>query len=1064
VPKASLIRPVALCFLFLSLLLSASAQTAPTGFETLLKDLPWRNIGPAVMGGRIDDVAVVESNPSIVYLATASGGLFKTTNNGTTWEPLFDSQPTSSIGDVALAPSDPNIVWVGTGEANNRQSSSWGNGVYKSTDAGKTWQHMGLADTMHIGRVVVHPQNPDIVYVAAAGRLWGPNRERGLFKTTDGGKTWTNTLFIDEDTGCIDVALDPQNPDTLYAAMYQRRRTAYGFNGEGPSSALCKTTDGGKNWKKLTTGLPDGPTGRIGVCVYRKNPQIVYAIIENANGGVFRSEDRGETWKKMSSTNPRPMYYSQIHIDPNDDQRIWVLGAAMYVSEDGGKTFRTNIVTRVHSDFHALWINPANSDHMLTGSDGGIYWSYDRGRTWDFVNTIPLAQFYEITCDNQKPYYVYGGLQDNGSWCGPSATLTPQGPTNAHWMNFNGGDGFYVQVDPTDHHIIYTESQNGAVERQNIATGESKSIQPRAPAGEPPYRFDWNTPFLISPHNPEKILLGGNRLFISTDRGDSWRRTDDLTTQPDREKMPILGAMISRQRLQAYDGSASYGQIVTITESPRKAGLIYVGTDDGCLQVSRDDGQTWKNVADRATGVPKGTYVSRVAASHHAEGRCYAAFDGHRSNDFQPYVYVTEDYGETWRSITANLPEGGTVSVIREHHRNPNLLFVGTERGAYVSFDRGGRWHRFGAPLPTVPVDDIQIHPRDNDLILGTHGRGIWILDDITPLEQFAEQAMASRVCLFDPRPAVAYRRRFQQMWTGHKTFAAPNPPFGALIQFYLGAKPAEGETVRVTILEKDGKAVVRELRPLRTEAGLNRLTWDFRYRGLTPGGESGGRGGGPGEFGGLSGPRALPGTYLVRLTVGKETQTKPLRIEDDPRIRISAGDRRAQFNALKRLYGLNATVQGAVRSLRDLRTQITARQEAKAMEQAPPALKEALEALRKQVSDLNARLQAEPRGPQQGREEGKTQPPAETPPAPRVSPTVPLSSRLRQLFSSVDGITEAPSRAARQQIDEAANEVKRIVREINDLNGRAVQSVNRQLQASKMEPLKPGARIAVPR
>lgn len=1042
------------CFLLLSLSLATLAQTAPTVQETLLKDLPWRNIGPAVMGGRIDDIAVVESDPRIVYVATASGGLFKTTNQGTTWAALFDEQSTSSIGDIALAPSDPNILWVGTGEANNRQSSSWGNGVYKSVDAGKTWQHMGLADTMHIGRIVIDPRNPDVVYVAAAGRLWGPNRERGLFKTTDGGKTWTHSLFIDEDTGCIDVAIDPQNPDTLYAAAYQRRRAVHGFNGEGPGSALYKTTDGGKNWKKLTSGLPDGPTGRIGVNVYRKNPQIVYAIVENANGGVFRSENGGETWTKMSSTNPRPMYYSQIHIDPNDDKRIWVLGAEMHVSEDGGKTFRTNVVTRVHSDFHALWIHPADSEQMITGSDGGIYWSHDRGRTWDFVNTIPLAQFYEIAYDMQKPYWVYGGLQDNGTWGGPSATTTMQGPTNGEWININGGDGFYVQVDPKEPNILYVESQNGSISRMNLATGERKSIQPRPPAGEPLYRFDWNSPILLSPHDHKKVLFGGNRLFISTDRGDSWRRTDDLTTQPDREKLPIFGVTISRQKLLAYDGSASYGQIVTIAESPRRPGLLWVGTDDGCLQVSRDDGATWRNVADRIPGVPKGTYVSRVIASHHAEGRAYVTFDGHRSDDFRPYVYVTEDYGETWRSLAANLPEGGTLSVIREHPRSPNLLFVGTERGAYVSFDRGGRWTQFGKPLPLVPVDDIQIHPRENDLILGTHGRGIWILDDIAPLEALAEGAVTAAT-LFRPRAAVGYQQRFLQVWTGHKTFIAPNPPSGALLQFYLKESPAQGQAVRITILEKDGKTTVRELRPTSAQAGMNRLTWDLRYGSATE--ETSGPGGGGGRRfgGGGRGPRVLPGTYLVRLTVGKEEQTQPLQVEDDPRLRLSRADRKAHFDAAMRLHRLNGTVQEAVRSLRDLRAQITARQEARTMESASPALKAALAALLKQVMDISARLQAETRGPQSERAGG------EAPlPAPRVAPTETLGGRVLQLISSVDSITEAPSRAVRQEIEEITDAVKQIGREINALNQKAVPAINRLLQESKMEPLKPGPRL----
>jgi photosystem II stability/assembly factor-like uncharacterized protein len=1070
----------------------ASAQENGSGYEALLRNLPWRCIGPAIMGGRIDAFAVVENRPSVMYVGTASGGVFKSVNHGTTWQSVFDSQPSLTIGDIAVAPSRPEVVWVGTGEANNRQSSSWGNGAYKSVDGGATWTHMGLDDTLHIGRVAIDPRNPDVVYVAAAGHLWGPNRERGLFKTSDGGRTWTNTLFINKDTGCIDVAIDPQDPDVLYAAAYQRRRAAFGFNGGGPGSGIYKSSDGGGTWKKLASGLPPGDTGRIGLCIYRRDPRIVYATIENASGGVFRSEDRGETWRRMSPTNQRPMYFSQIRVDPNDDQRIWVLGVSMYASTDGGRTFNTNVVSRVHPDHHALWINPADSNQLLLGCDGGMQWSYDGGRTWDYINTLPIAQFYSVAYDMRKPYWVYGGLQDNGSWGAPSGTLYSQGPTNDDWIRVGGGDGFHVQVDPTDFNTVYSESQNGRVARMNVTTGERKTIRPVPPPGEAPYRFDWNTPILISPHNPKKLYVGGNRLFISTDRGDSWRRTEDLSTSPDRGKLPIMGVVPGRETLSRNDGQATFGQIVTITESPVRAGTVYVGTDDGNLQVSRDDGLTWKNVATNVPGVPKGTYVSRVSASYQSPGRCYATFDGHRGNDFAPYVFVTDDFGESWQSLAGSLPEGAAVNVVREHPRSPNLLFAGTERGLFVSFDRGGRWLHVNAPLPAVRVDDIQIHPRENDLILATHGRGIWILDDITPLEQLAGKPVPTAPVLFDPRPAVAFRLAGSRGGGGHRIFVAPNPPSGALIQYYLPSGLPAGEQVKLTILDRDGKTVVRELSGLRADGGVNRLTWDLRWTspaadaGIGPtggqgqrrfgqagaGGGSGGQGqgragqgAGGGGFGGLRGPRVLPGTYLVRLTVGKEQQTRPLRVEEDPRITLSSAELRARLDAQTRVLGLFRSAADARRSLQELRTRLGTLQSAPGLQAAPKPTRDVVAALAQKVGDLLARLTQARRGPA-GQDAPPPQPetPEAPPPGGAVGGEQALTSRILALAASLEGITEPPSRAMRQEGDELANALRQILRELNDLDEKAIPALNRQLQEQQLPPLSPPARLALPR
>ena len=573
-------------FLLALLALTVSASTAfgDDAVDSVLDNLEWRNIGPAIMGGRINDFAVVESNPKVAFVATASAGIWKTTNNGITWESLFDDQPVSSVGDVAVAPSDPSIVWAGTGEPANRQSSSWGDGVYKSMDGGATWTNMGLEDTHHIGRVRIHPTNPNIVYVAALGHLWGPNEQRGVFKTTDGGKTWKNTKFISENTGFVDLAMDPESPDTLYAAAYQRRRRAFGFNGGGPESGLYKTTDGATTWTKLAKGLPEGDTGRIGIDIYRKDARIVYAIVQNAEGGIFRSEDKGETWEKMSDTNPRPMYYSQIRIDPLNERRIWVLGGPMYNSDDGGRTFVTDRVTRIHGDHHALWINPRDSNDVLLGSDGGIHYSYDRGLTWDFVNSLALGQFYEIGYDMETPYNIYGGLQDNGSWGGPVRTRHQQGISNEDWFSVGGDDGFYTQVDPNDATTIYVESQNGVLRRLDTRSLETKTIRPEPGEGENRYRFDWNSPVAISPHDSKTIYYGGNRLFKSTNRGDEWTRTVDLSKNRDRDELPIMGVMLNDDTLSRNDGISTYGQITPISESPLVQGLLYVGTDDGNVQ------------------------------------------------------------------------------------------------------------------------------------------------------------------------------------------------------------------------------------------------------------------------------------------------------------------------------------------------------------------------------------------------------------------------------------------------------------------------------------------------
>ncbi|HEX6465129.1 MAG TPA: hypothetical protein VFZ98_11765 [Vicinamibacterales bacterium] len=878
--------------------------------DPILRNFTWRSIGPANMGGRIDDIAVVESAPSTYYIGFATGGLWKTTNNGTTFTPIFDEQPVTSIGDIAIAPSNPDIIYVGTGEANNRQSASFGAGVFKSTDAGKSWKYVGLKETQSIARIVVHPKDPNIAYVAALGHLFGPNKERGLFKTTDGGATWTNTKFIDEDTGFTDLVMDPSNPNVLYAASYQRRRVPWGFNGGGPGSGLWKTTDAGKTWTKLTgNGLPANPIiGRIGIDIARSHPQTLYASIEvgpsggtgaNVNddgslvdpstagrggggfgggggrgrgqaqppdpnkSGVWRTDDGGKTWRFLSNSMDRPMYYSQIRIDPTNPEIAYQGGAPFFKTVDGGRTWN-QVGGLAHSDHHAIWINPRDHNHLMVGNDGGLDVSYDQAVTWEFVNNIGgVGQFYKVSADMRRPYSVCGGLQDNGSFCGPSAVRSPNGILNSDWFRVGGGDGFYTANDWSDWRTLYSESQDGNTSRLDLGRGTTVSIRPRGPGGRggggfqagaeggqpaqlaqfgfgpgsasgnivptpqpgTTFRFYWNTPFMLSPHNPSTIYLGGDRVFKSMDRGNTWVMSQDLTKNIGRNDRPIMGVDGKAPMASKHDGAAAYSNVVTISESPVVPGIVWAGTNDGNLQVSRDGGLTWKNVVDKVPGVPKETHVSRVEASPFDEGGAYVTFDGHRTDDHNPYVFVTKDFGETWTSLKSNLPMGN-VNVITADPRNRNLLFLGTEYAFYISLNGGKEWKPFMQGLPMVRIDDIIIHPREHDLIAGTHGRSIWIIDDISSLEEWTDQTTQGDAFLFDVRPATAWINDIQRQITvgGEKHFRAQNPEPGSAISYWL--KNA-ASSVEITISDISGNT-------LRTidgskNAGLNRVQWNLQ-------------------------------------------------------------------------------------------------------------------------------------------------------------------------------------------------------------------------------------------
>jgi photosystem II stability/assembly factor-like uncharacterized protein len=856
---------------------SAPDQAAPAA--DLFKNLRWRNLGPANMAGRVSDIEAVEANPAIVYVGAASGGVWRSRNAGTTWEPIFTKYGTASIGDLAIYQKDPNIIWVGTGEECVRNSVQWGDGVYKSTDGGNTFVNVGLKETHHIGRIVTHPTNPDIAYVAAQGHLWGYNAERGIFRTTDGGKSWRKLgggLPADDKTGASEIQMDPSNPAILYAGMWERIRRPYIFESGGPNGGIYKSTNGGDTWTKLTTGLPTGRLGKVVITIHRKNPRILSAIVEATDSrdlkvpgaGIYRSEDAGATWTYVNTTNDRPFYYSHIQLDPNEPNRLYVMEVPARVSEDGGRTFARTL-QGIEGDFHTMWIDPNNSDRFYIGNDKGASVTYDRGNRFVMFDNMDIGQFYAVTADNRDPYYLYGGLQDSGNWGGPSNSRDYNGILGDHWFKFHSGDGFHTTVDPDDWRIVYTETQNGSVRRLDAEFRQSGStVTPRqqtilnydevtAREGKAPsFRYNWSSPLILSPHDSKILYLGGNYLMRSTDRGESWSiiSPDLSTNDPDYTTPAPPGFMGER------GGAERHATLISIVESPVRPGTIWAGTDDGNVQVTRDGGTTWTNVRANipAAAVPQRTWVSRVEPSHFDLATAYVSFDGHRNDNFKPYVFRTTDFGKTWTNITANLPANEPVYVVKEDLKNPSLLFVGTERGVYASVDGGGRWEPLTTDLPVVAVHDLVIHPRDGDLIAATHGRSLWILDDISPLQQLSPAVLAADAHAFSNRVATIWKAISRGATRGHLLFQGRNPltiaqrppanspgelQNSATVSFYVGKAPAGPAKIEITAA--DGRTTSADV-PVTT--GINRYFWPLSF-----GGGGGGRGGG-GQRGGGGG------------------------------------------------------------------------------------------------------------------------------------------------------------------------------------------------------------------
>ena len=884
--KLSLLAITTLIFTFASIAQKDKDDEKEKGLSSsTVSGLKFRLVGPALTSGRISDIAVDPENEHKWFVATASGGLWKTVNHGTTFSPIFDSQKSFSIGCVTIAPSNNNVVWVGTGENNNQRSVAYGDGVYKSVDGGKSFKNMGLKDSEHIGKIIVHPEDENTIWVAAYGPVWSKGGERGVYKSTDGGETWTQTLEISEHTGVSEIAIDPSNPDILYAAAHQRRRREWTYIGGGPESGMYKSNDGGETWKNINKGLPEENMGRIGIAVSPVNPDYVYVIVEarQDKGGFFRSTNKGENWSKMSDYKTSGNYYQEIICDLTDVDKVFSMNTYLHHTEDGGKTFKRTGESKKHVDNHCIWIDPKNPDHWIVGCDGGIYETYTHAKQWRYYDNLPLIQFYKVATDNDSPFYnIYGGTQDNNSMGGPSATASSAGILNSDWYITNGGDGFESQIDPLDPNIAYAQAQYGWLIRYDRQSGEKTPIQPMPAVGEAPYRWNWDAPLLISPHDNKTLYFCANKVFKTTNQGDDWKSiSNDLSRGIDRNKLPVMDQVWSIEAVMKNKSTTIYGNIVAFDESPKKQGLLYAGTDDGLIWNSPDGGGSWSKV-ETFSGVPDMTRVNMICADVHDENTVYAVFNNHRSGDFKPYIYKSTDKGKTWTSISGDLPERGSAHVIRQDHVDPNLLFCGTDFGAYFSNNGGKNWHKLGG-LPTIAVLDLDIQKRENDLVAATFGRGFYVLDNYTPLRDLSEATLDKKAHIFPIKDAMLYVPASPLGWGGtgshgHALWTADNPKFGATFSLYLKetgsslksdrlkaekekeknkeavdypsfddlkAEDQEGRELLVWIIKTNaGEEVQRIL--TSPKKGVSRTTWNLRMRSTSPLGkksESGGDG-----------------------------------------------------------------------------------------------------------------------------------------------------------------------------------------------------------------------------
>ena len=772
-----------------------SPSVTKTGFDTVdIPGLRFRSIGPALASGRISEFAVDPENPKRYFVAVSSGGVWRTVNAGNTFEPVFDKEGSYSIGTIAMDPNNSNVIWVGTGENNNQRSVAYGDGIYKSVDGGNSWRNMGLQQSEHIGRIIIHPENSDIIYVAAIGPLWNAGGDRGLYRSKDAGNSWEKVLAIDAHTGVNDVVMDPRDPDVLYASSFQRRRHVFTYLGGGPQSTIYKSTDGGNTWEKSSNGLPSVDIGRIGMVISPADPEIIYALVEAAmgKGGTFRSTNRGASWEKMSDYHSAGNYYQELVADPIRPERIYSMDTWMQISNDGGKTWKVLGEDFKHIDNHALWIDPEDTDHLLAGCDGGVYESWDAAKHWHFKANLPVTQFYKVSVDNAEPFYnIYGGTQDNFSLGGPSRTTSASGISNEQWFVTHGGDGFETQVDPHNPNIIYSQSQYGVLVRYDKLSGEEVGIQPHERKGEEAYRWNWDSPLVISRHVPGRIYFAAHKLFVSDDKGDNWQViSDDLTRQIDRNKLKVMGRVWSIDAVAKNQSTSPYGNIVAFAESPLNPDLLYAGTDDGLIQVTTDRGKTWRRI-DNIPGAPDTSYVNMIIASSHDDDVVYACFNHHKYGDFKPYIFVSRDKGQTWSSISGNLPERGSVYSIAEDHVDPDLIFAGTEFSFFVSNNGGKNWKKLANGLPTIAVKDIEIQRRENDIVLGTFGRGFYVLDDYSPLRTVRDSDLVKESFIMPVRDAFVFESSYPlglpgKSFQGDSYYMGENLGAKALITFYV--------------------------------------------------------------------------------------------------------------------------------------------------------------------------------------------------------------------------------------------------------------------------------------
>ncbi len=1035
---------VALCF--------AQAPGQVKVSPDLLSGLHWRSIGPAVFGGRVTSVVGVPGDPYILYAGHSTGGLWKSTNGGVTFESIFNTGNTLGVGAIALSPDNPNVIYLGTGEGNPRNSASYGDGIYKSLDGGATWKHMGLKDAERFTRIVVNPLHPEIVFAAAMGHEWGPNTERGIYRSTDAGETWKRVLYVNETTGASDVALDHHNPNIVYAGMWDYLRQPWHLRSGGPGSGLYRSSDGGETWEKLTdpalrNGLPTDTLGRIGVRVSRSNPEVVYAIIQSRQGILWRSGDGGTHWEMVNderTIDTRAFYFTNIRIDPSDENRVYSPTGSLMVSSDGGRTFTSIPYNKLFGDCHDLWIDPKNPWRLLSGSDGGLFVSNDRGRNWDFLNNMPMAQVYHMAVDNDIPYHVLGGFQDHEVWRGPSTRWNEVGAGGRDWRRILPfGDGSFVAVDPRDSNIIYFDAQD-TLTSVDMRNHEERRIEPYpvatagAGAGAMKYRYNWTAPLLLSPTDPSVLYYGANVLFKSTDGGYSWQTiSPDLTTNNPAEE-GLSGGPVT------YDNTTAefHCTITAIAQSALDANVLWVGTDDGNLQLTRDGGKTWKNVVGNIGGLPAASWVSSVNTSYFQAGTAFVAFDRHQMNDFGSYAYVTHDFGETWTRISSGLRS--YVNVIAQDPRQADLLYAGTELGFFASFDGGRDWTDLRLGLPPVPVDDLRVEARFDDLVIGTHGRGFYILDDVTPLQQLAA-ARNQKVTLFAPVPCYRYMPWSDTSTVSGSVWLAQNKPYGSIINYYL-SEPVRGP-VRLEILDSTGKTISRLEGP--GAEGVNRVVWNLRENpfgtpAAGPGARSAGgpgRGGtaprrargGPGGFGGFAPSMvALPGEYTVRLEALGQTETQKLEVLMNPRIHVTPADLGAYREAMLRLLGMQNAMRGALGRIESLDSQLAALPSRGVSDQQALAL---AKEIRQELAPIREDLMPGPYSPEH----------------------LNLMSRIGQLTQQVSGYTGRPTVPQMQYIGIFEQQLDGVMSRLNQLVSTKVAQLNARLAADHLPFVNPG-------